>query len=61
MEKLNAWLAEHSLTLQYILQTPVRTDITDTEAGQAFLSLKTTAKYTRITGPELEATVKVEE
>ena len=41
-----------------IMQTPVRTDITNTEAGQTFLKLSTTEGMTRITA-DAEVSVKL--
>ena len=38
LQKYKAWLAENNVTILYQLASPVRTDITGTEAGQAILS-----------------------
>ena len=38
LQKYKAWLAENNVTIMYQLASPVRTDITGTELGQAILS-----------------------
>ena len=54
LQKYKAWLAENNVTILYQLASPVRTDITETEAGQAILSAVRTKNIVSVRTENLE-------
>nr|DAZ34683.1 MAG TPA: BppU domain protein [Caudoviricetes sp.] len=54
LQKTRAWLAENNVTVLYQLASPVRTDITETEAGQAILSAVRTKNIVSVRTENLE-------
>ena len=54
LQKTRAWLAENNVTVLYQLASPVRTDITGTEAGQAILSAVRTKNIVSVRTENLE-------
>ena len=54
LQKYKAWLAENNVTILYQLASPVRTDITGTEAGQAILSAVRTKNIVSVRTENLE-------
>ena len=54
LQKYKAWLAENNVTILYQLASPVRTDITETEAGQAILSAVRTKNIVSVRTEYLE-------
>nr|DAH37283.1 MAG TPA: BppU domain protein [Caudoviricetes sp.] len=54
LQKYKAWLAENNVTILYQLASPVRTDITETEAGRAILSAVRTKNIVSVRTENLE-------
>ena len=54
LQKYKAWLAENNVTILSQLASPVRTDITETEAGQAILSAVRTKNIVSVRTEYLE-------
>ena len=54
VQKYTAWLSENNVTVLYPLASPIRTDITGTEAGQAILSLLQTKNIVSVRTESLE-------
>lgn len=49
VQKIKTWLSTHNVIIQYELETPIITEITDTSAIEAFENIKTYTGLTEIT------------